>query len=78
MSLSNFLNYEYVPLCFSSKELYLFKSEFFFLLKKIGNLQRLHDIAFLSIFGQNRFFAEAVSSNFFLAFIEGKDMLRNE
>lgn len=76
MSLSNFLNYEYVPLCFSSKELYLFKSEFFFLLKKIGNLQIY--IAFLSIFGQNRFFVEVVSFNFFLAFIEGKDMLRND
>lgn len=76
MSLSNFLNYEYVPLCFSSKELYLFKSEFFFLLKKIGNLQIY--IAFLSIFGQNRFFVEAVSFNFFLTFIEGKDMLRND
>lgn len=76
MSLSNFLNYEYVPLCFSSKELYLFKSEFFFLLKKIGNLQIY--IAFLSIFGQNRFFVEVVSFNFFLTFIEGKDMLRND
>lgn len=76
MSLSNFLNYEYVPLCFSSKELYLFKSEFFFLLKKIGNLQIY--IAFLSIFGQNRFFVEVVSFNFFLTFVEGKDMLRND
>ena len=76
MSLSNFLNYEYVPLCFSSKELYLFKSEFFFLLKKIGNLQIY--IAFLSIFGQNRFFVEVVSFNFFLTFIEGQDMLRND
>ena len=76
MSLSNFLNYEYVPLCFSSKELYLFKSEFFFLLKKIGNLQIY--IPFLSIFGQNRFFVEVVSFNFFLTFIEGQDMLRND